>query len=519
MRLPQAIRDARICNERPAHLIIQTMQTTDRMHLLTRTTNTETNFSMVPTGDTTVRPRRERLTRDNLRASTADGASFGVMVGAGETYMAAFALAAGLGEVSSGLVSSVPLLAGGILQLVSIHAMKWVGSEKRWVVYCAGIQALSFIPLVIAAVTGHVTLPMLLVIASLYWAGGLASGPAWNTWIESIVPKTVRPRYFAKRTRISQSTTLLGLVGGGALLQYAQMTNQVMLGFTFLFATAGLFRLWSTYWLARHITPTVRRKPDLVAPAFTSRPHTARAHDGARALGKRSVSGLQLLAYLVVVQGMVQISGPFFASYMLEELNYSYAGFVTMLSIGFLAKVAALSWWVTVAHRWGAKTLLWIGGVGIVPMSALWIVSQNFLWLACVQVLSGSLWAAYELGFFLMFFEALPVQQRTRMLTYYNLANTTAWCTGALVGAWLLKSYDSSLTGYHVLFGISSLGRLAALTLLWGVHLRAVPVIRLGVRILGIRTASATLDTPILNTLTDPMTPDVEAPELKSIAA
>jgi len=450
-------------------------------------------------------------TRANLRFSTADGATFGIMVGVGETYIAAFALAIGLGEVSAGLVSSVPLLAGGVLQLISLRAMKWVGSEKRWIVLCAGLQSLAFLPLIYAAITGSISLPALLLITSLYWAGGLASGPAWNTWIEAIVPSKVRPRYFAKRTRISQLTTLIGLVGGGALLQYASATNHVMLGFTCLFITAGIFRLWSTYWLSRHVTPS----------ALTSLPKPA-SMDKSAVTAERSqfsVSGIQLLAYLVVVQGMVQISGPFFASYMLEELHYSYAGYVGMLSIGFLAKVAALTWWVTVAQRGGAKMLLWIGGVGIIPLSSLWIVSQSYIWLSAVQILSGTLWAAYELGFFLMFFEALPVEKRIRLLTYYNLANTAAWCGGALIGAWILKSYDTSVIGYHMLFGISSLGRLAALGLLFGVHLRSVPVIKLGIRILGIRPNATTVDTPILNTLDDPMAMVGEATGPKTAAA
>jgi len=449
-------------------------------------------------------------TRANLRASTADGAAFGVMVGAGETYFAAFALAVGLGEISAGLVSSVPLLAGGILQLISLRAMNWIGSEKRWVVLCAGLQSLAFVPLVYAAITGTVSLTTLLLIASLYWAGGLASGPAWNTWIEAIVPGKVRPRYFAKRSRVSQLTTLIGLVGGGALLQYAESKNHVMLGFVFLFATAGLFRLLSTYWLARHQTPD---RPSRLSQAKSSKSKKADA------LSNFNVSGFQLLAYLAVVQGVVQISGPFFASYMLEELNYSYAEFVAMLSIAFLAKVTAMSWWVTVAHRGGAKMLLWIGGVGIVPLSSLWIVSQNYVWLVFVQVLSGTLWAAYELGFFLMFFEAIPAKQRTRLLTYYNLANTTAWCVGALVGAWILKSYDSNVNGYYVLFGISSLGRLTALALLFGINLRSVPVLRLGYRILGVRPASATLDVPILNTFDERGVIKDELAPIKTAAA
>jgi MFS family permease len=454
-------------------------------------------------------------TRANLRASTADGAAFGVMVGAGETYIAAFALAVGLGEVSAGLVSSVPLMAGGILQLVSLRAVQWVGSEKRWVVLCAAMQGLAFVPLFIAALYGSVSLGVLLLIASIYWTGGLASGPAWNTWIESIVPGKIRPSYFAKRSRLAQLTTLIGLVGGGAMLQWAQMGDRALIGFACIFAIAGLFRMWSVYWLASHITPTPSPRLDrlnAIPPSKTKRsqseaPNTqALPATGSNATGTLSgwqVSGVRLLAYLVMVQGMVQISGPYFASYMLEELQYSYGGYVTLLSIGFMAKVAALTWWVHVAHRGGAKMLLWIGGMGIVPLSALWILSQNFYWLVFVQVISGTLWAAYELGFFLMFFEALPVKQRTRMLTYYNLANTSAWCGGALIGAWLLKSYGVSETGYYVLFAVSSVGRFAALALLIGVSLRSVPALKIAVRVLGVRTASGGVDSPVLPSLDD----------------
>ena len=41
----------------------------------------------------------ERSLGRNLAASVGDGAAFGVMVGVGETYLPAFTLAAGLGEV------------------------------------------------------------------------------------------------------------------------------------------------------------------------------------------------------------------------------------------------------------------------------------------------------------------------------------------------------------------------------------------------------------------------------------
>ena len=58
----------------------------------------------------TTSPISSQHERD-LRAITADGVFFSVMVGLGEAYVPAFALAVGLGEIVAGLVATVPMLA------------------------------------------------------------------------------------------------------------------------------------------------------------------------------------------------------------------------------------------------------------------------------------------------------------------------------------------------------------------------------------------------------------------------
>jgi len=478
--------------------------------------------------DASVKSRQLRpaATRANLRASMADGATFGVMVGVGESYLAAFALAVGLGEISAGLVSSVPLLVGGVLQLISLRAVAWFGSEKRWIVFCATLQGLSFFPLVWAALSGSIALVPLLAIASLYWAGGLASGPPWNTWMESIVPARIRPSYFARRTRTSQICTLVGLVGGGTMLQWADNRGYTLLGFAAIFAAAALFRIWSVSHLARHQTPDshtsalnlrrpMRSRPDVADEAETRRVEGEGEGEGegektgrGKAVGKSGessvgISGIRLLSYLVAVQLMVQISGPYFAPYMLKQLEFSYSQFVTILAVGFLSKIIALSFWGRFTRRYGAKRLLWTGGVGLVPLSSLWIISDNMYQLAFVQALSGIMWAAYELGFFLMFFETLPIEKRTRMLTYYNLASMIALCSGAFIGAAMLRYLGGGQSAYWVLFGVSSIGRFLALGLLFGAQLRTITPIHVCLRVLGVRLSMSTVDSPILSTLED----------------
>ena len=88
------------------------------------------------------------------------------------------------------------------------------------------------------------------------------------------------------------------------------------------------------------------------------------------------------------------------------------------------------------------------------------------IYLACAQLFSGIVWAAYELAMLLMFFEAIPRQDRPSMLTYYNFGNAAAQVAGGLVGATILQLGQESHVAYMALFGISSLARLCTLPLL-----------------------------------------------------
>src|SRR5213076_3316386 len=68
--------------------------------------------------------------RGDLRASIGDAAAFSVMVGIGETYFAAFALALGTGETLAGLVATLPMLMGASLQLATPWFLKRARSYK-----------------------------------------------------------------------------------------------------------------------------------------------------------------------------------------------------------------------------------------------------------------------------------------------------------------------------------------------------------------------------------------------------
>ena len=431
--------------------------------------------------------REVAVLRRDLRYVHNDAIAASVMVGIGETYIAAFALALGFGDIIAGAVASGPLLAGAVIQLVSPYAIRRLGSHRRWVVLNAGLQAASFVPLCAAALTGHLQPGALLAIATFYWAAGMATGPAWNTWVGTLVPRSIRARFFARRSRVGQAALLGGLLAGGAILHFGAQHDAHLLGFAVLFAIAGLARGVSAWLLANQSEPdplvrNVTAGLDLAPPRSTP--------------GNR-----RLLAYLLTVQTSVHVAAPFFTPYMLGEnaLALSYGSYMTLIAASFVSKIAALPALGHFAAKYGARRLLRLGGVAVVPLPALWTFSNDYSFLLAIQLFSGIAWGAHELATFLLFFDAIRPEERTRLLTWFNLASATAMVMGTVAGGWLLSDTGANMPGYATLFWISAGARALTLPLLaWlpDVHVSAPPP---AMRILAARPSAGSIDRPVLS--------------------
>lgn len=425
--------------------------------------------------------------RNDLAYSTGDAAGYSLMVGLGETYFSAFALAIGTGQTFAGLLATLPQLAGAMLQLAAPWGVKKLGSQRRWMVTFVSLQAVSMLLLPFASYfTGGVAGLLVFLAVTLYWGAGLATGPVWNTWIEEIVPRQMRTNYFACRARIGQFCTLLGFVAGGVALQLGKANAWVLTAFCGIFLIAAACRFGSAWCLSRQRDS---RKGGLQERRVRIGHFFQKKH--AKTAGE---VGGRLVLYLLAVQMVVQISGPYFTPYMLKDLlgkdPLAYFNYVVLIGICFLGKVLAMPAWGRYAAKVGPKRLLLAGGIAIVPISGLWIFSGYFsgwqmrlpiyagyaqfdwiitgelLYLWCVQLLSGVCWAAYELAMALMFFEAIPRQSRTSVLAIYNFGNALTLVVGSLIGAAIMTVMHESHEAYLTLFGLSSVLRLATLGLL-----------------------------------------------------
>ena len=388
------------------------------------------------------------------RKSYGDAATCSLMVGLGETYLPAFGLTFGLGQIGAGLLASLPQLTGGFLQLLAPRFAHMMGSYKSWVITCAGTQTTVFVLLALAASGDRVPPVLLFTMAAVYWGAGFSAAPTWNNWIEKIIPAGRLTNFLAMRSRIIQVAAFLAFLAGGLWLQEAQKTGDIRVGYQALFLAAALSRLASMALLARQREEKGPGSPKRVR---------AKVREAMRTFGRRDES--RFLLYLLGTQVMVQISGPYFTPFMLGHLKFSYSTYAILISANYAARIVAYPWVSRIVHRFGTDKSLRLGGFLIAASPLTWSLTTDVFLLGLGQVFAGFAWALYELATTLIIFEKVPAEKRTSILSCYNFLNAMAIVGGSLIGGMVLNMAASELA-YKLLFILSGAGRLSTLIFL-----------------------------------------------------
>jgi hypothetical protein len=283
----------------------------------------------------------------------------------------------------------------------------------------------------------------------------------------------------------------LGITAGGLSLQLGETRGDLLATFALIFTVAAASRAFSSLMLYKKTEP--------LPPASGWSEMSIR--DALRQTGTRT--DRRFLVYLLAVQLTVSIAGPFFTPYMLRTLELSYGAYMALLATSFLAKIAVLPLIGNVARRRGPQWLLRVGGLGIVPLPALWLVSHSYAYLLVLQVLAGCVWASYELGVFLLVFERVPVSKRTAVLTVFNVAHALMTVTGSLIGAALFH-LPGPFEAYLLIFAVSALAR--AITIPLQFKLQHMPSVSwpMVFRSIAVRPSAGTLWRPLFAALSNP---------------
>jgi len=143
------------------------------------------------------------------------------------------------------------------------------------------------------------------------------------------------------------------------------------------------------------------------------------------------------------------------------------------------------------------EKILLLSTFGVSTTPLLWAISQNYWWIASIEFMSGCYWAGFELSTILLYYQKIDDRERTSVITYITLLNTTGMFIGSLLGAGLMKILPIQWDSYLTLFGISTLIRLTLIVFAPQINFRGqIPKMINFNRLLSVRPPFVTLTRP-----------------------
>jgi len=399
--------------------------------------------------NTSISPQDPVKIERSLRLSIIDGLLYGVMVGACESYLGAFAVALGHGSAAIALLVTVPMLFGALSQLLAPVLVARLGNRKRLVVSAVLVQAVVALPaLLTISVNAETSFWALLLAKTLFWTSGSVAGAVWNAWMEALTRTVARERYFALRSMSVHAVLLVAFVGAGAFMRWRTAEGQQLLGFAAMFALATLARLGSAL--------TLSRKLNIEARSTSLTP--------LERLGVAKRQGrYRLPVFMGVFMLGAQISIPFFTPYMLRVLKLDLLQFSLITSASILAKAVCFPLWARAAKHVGMRGVF-LSSVSVISLLPLaWTQVHEIGPLLVVQVASGAMWAGWEYASLQLMMRDAPRAVGTEYFALTAAISGALQLAGSMIGSVLLLLTDDS---YHAAFALSSLGRMGALILL-----------------------------------------------------
>lgn len=403
------------------------------------------------------------------------------MIGSGESYFTAFAIFLKATTAQIGILATLPPLIASFAQLLSSWLGRLSGRRKGIIVFGAALQGLTLVPLAALPVLfPDYAIPILIACAIVYFTGANLAAPQWGSLMGDLVPEQRRGRYFGHRTRLCSITSFLALVFAGVTLDLFDRNGWTIAGYMTILLVAAAARMLSVWHLSRMYDP----------PG-----HTAALESPFRAGIRERLRGspfVRFSVFFAIMQFAVHIAAPFFALYMLRDLQLSYLEFTILIAMSVLVQFLTLNRWGRLSDVFGNRSILVVTGLTIPILPALWLVSTNYIYLLIIQALSGLAWAGFSLSAGNYLYELIPGAKRATLMAFHNVLASIGIFCGALLGGWLGTHLPAQITlfgetyeWFSVLYGvflISTLVRLgvAGLFLPRLTEMRVVRPVRVG---------------------------------------
>ncbi len=379
---------------------------------------------------------------DGLFASASDAISL--------TYLTVYLLALGASSTQIGLVTALASLSAAIMLVPGALLSDRLRSRKHLILASGGgvtrvmLLMMALTPLAFKGSSAIILIILFKVVADSFSNMAL---PAWISLTADLVPLKWRGHYFGSRNLIMGVSNMIMVLLIGAMITRMASPQGYQVALAIAFAV-GMF---STFSFA-HI-----REPQHIVEKAAQTTYTPAS------LFHSLMSDRGFLAFCT--QAMIwnvslNVAGPFFTVHLVQNLHAT-AVMVGITSIASsLTGLPGMRLFGRWADQWGPRKVQLICGLIIPVLPFAWALATAAWQVIFINILSGFIWAGYNLSSFNFLLLLTPNEQRARYSALYQIVVTLSTAVGAAVGGLIASRW-----GYITVFVISGLGRIVAMAL------------------------------------------------------
>lgn len=388
----------------------------------------------------------------NQKILLTNAAFWAAFDGLTSVYLVAFALALGASNMVIGVLGAMPWLANLLTQIPGSELVQHYARKKVYVFF-ALTGRLLWIPILLAPFIFEKPILMVVVFYLLVKLGETITEPAYATMLADMVPTKNFGEFNSKRYKLISTFGMISLVLGGLWLK--QFPKENPLGFAIMFAFGIALAIIATTVMTRLKEPAYRdHDHHTIKEFFTLDGHMSR-----------------LVLFSVTFYFAYMLSSPFFAVYMLKNLQMNYLFYGIATAVSTLAQVMMSRYVGRLTDKYGDKPIAIIGHIGtaLVPLIFLTVTKTNIWLIIPAQIFSGMVWSAADISRYNLMIRTSDPRKRAMQIAEYNLYGSIAMIIGPIVGGWLTEYSIWLLTGIPLIFVISSVLRFLTSLLLFRV--------------------------------------------------
>jgi len=356
------------------------------------------------------------LIKSSLNYSVKEASATATMEGLGNNFISPFAIAMQASPSQIGLLTAIPHLIAPFSQLHANQLIKKI-SRKSLVLKSVLLQSILWLP--IAAIpfilSGSLRVWALIILFTICFTSGSFLSPAWHSWIGDLVKKKSRGEFFGKRNRRAVFFLLASSLLAGWFLKIFSKEKLfynydfILIGFTILFLLAFIVRLLSRHFINKQYEPDFKYDKKSYFSIFSFIKKSTKTNFG------------NFTLYHGLLRIATAIAGPFFALYMLRDLNFTYPMYISMTIASSSASMLFHPIWGKIADRYGSVKIIKFCSIILSISPALWLISSNWFYLLFVNALGGLSWAGFGVSSGNFIFENVRREKRAFGVAYFNI--------------------------------------------------------------------------------------------------